>query len=282
MTSGAGDGRQGVEHRLTPGRHLLVFGAGQVAQLLSADRVERAEHHDLAMHPAFDDPFGSGSQRQGALAGPGPATQGHDADVGVEQGVECDALFRAAAMQPERFEVARTWRMCLSAVARPRRCPFAQQHHAGVGQELGIGRRGQRSAFVQRVDVVTGHLEFGDPGPAGGDDQFGAVLLGVDAHHRRLDPHRQVLGDQHDRSSLFPEVEGHGQDAGVVVTEPESGRQDLGIGVVQLDMERAARVADRGSADRGGRSRSAGRPAAAAPAGRSTPVPDESVSPRAR
>jgi hypothetical protein len=41
------------------------------------------------------------------------------------------------------------------------------------------------------------------------------------------------------------EIAGNCQNAGVVVTEPEARRQDIRIGVVELDVERTARVANR-------------------------------------
>ena len=61
----------------------------------------------------------------------------------------------------------------------------------------------------------------------------------------RLDPHRQVLGDQGDVVALVGEVAGDREDPGVVVAEPEAGRQRVGVGVVELDPDRAALVADR-------------------------------------
>ena len=74
---------------------------------------------------------------------------------------------------------------------------------------------------------------------------LGAVLLGVQADRRGLDPQRQVLGDQRDVVALVGQVARDGQDPGVVVAEPEARRQRVGVGVVELDAQRAALVADR-------------------------------------
>ena len=91
-------------------------------------------------------------------------------------------------------------------------------------------------------------LDLGHPGPLALDGELGAILLGGQADRGRLDPHRQILGHQRDVATLRGVVEGNGQDARIVVAEPESGREDAGIGVVQLDVHRAAEIVGR---DRG-------------------------------
>ena len=45
----AGQRSEGVEDGLRPGRHLLALAAGQVAEFLAADRVQRPEDDDLAL-----------------------------------------------------------------------------------------------------------------------------------------------------------------------------------------------------------------------------------------
>ena len=73
----------------------------------------------------------------------------------------------------------------------------------------------------------------------------GLVLLGVQAHGGRLDPHRQVLADHRDVPAVGGEAAGDGQDPGVVVPQPEAGRQHGRVGVVELDPQRPAVVPDR-------------------------------------
>ena len=128
-----------------------------------------------------------------------------------------------------------------------RAAPLGEQHQSRVaGQVAGLVEV-DRTLVVQRVEVEGADLDLGHPGPArvGLVDQLGAVLLGVEADGRRLDPHRQVLGDQRDQVALVGEVARHREDPGVVVAEPEAGRERVGVGVVQLDPDRAAGLADR-------------------------------------
>ena len=80
--------------------------AGQVAELLAADGVQRPEDDDLAVLAALHDGLEPGAQRERGLAGAGAAAEADDADVGVEQQVERDPLLGAAAVQAERVAVA--------------------------------------------------------------------------------------------------------------------------------------------------------------------------------
>src|SRR5665647_1035149 len=81
----ADQGTERVEDGLRPGVHLLGLAPGQVAELLAADRVERAEHHHLAVLSTFEDRLETCAQRQGRLAGAGPPAERDDADLRVEQ-----------------------------------------------------------------------------------------------------------------------------------------------------------------------------------------------------
>ena len=51
----ARDGLERVEHRRGPGRHLLVAIARQVAEVLAADREQRAEHDDPLVRALLED-----------------------------------------------------------------------------------------------------------------------------------------------------------------------------------------------------------------------------------
>ncbi|MDQ0305865.1 hypothetical protein J2S46_000421 [Kitasatospora herbaricolor] len=55
---------------------------------------------------AFQDGFEAGAEGEGGLAGAGASAHGDDADLGVEEQVEGDALFGAASAQAEGFAVA--------------------------------------------------------------------------------------------------------------------------------------------------------------------------------
>ncbi len=72
-----------------------------------------------------------------------------------------------------------------------------------------------------------------------------AVLVGVEADDRRLEPQRQVLGDDGDGVALGGQVPGDGEDAVVVVVGGERRRQARRVGVVELDPQRAAVLVDR-------------------------------------
>src|SRR5580658_10450699 len=95
------------------------------------------------------------------------------------------------------------------------------------------------------LDVTAGHLQLGHPGPARVHRELGPVLLGGQADRGGLDPQRQVLAHYHDVLAFGGQAAGHRQDARVVVPEPEAGREHRGVGMVELDLDRAAEGADR-------------------------------------
>ena len=113
--------------------------------------------------------------------------------------------------------------------------------------QLARGGQVDRPVVVQLVELGRGHVELGHPGVAGVGvaDRVAAVVLGVEADGGGLDAQRQVLGDQRDGVALVGQVARHGEDPGVVVAEPEARRQRGGVGVVELDADRAAVVAHR-------------------------------------
>ncbi len=81
-----GDQRaEGVEDGLCPRRHLLVLAARQIAEVLTADGVQRPEHHDPTMQPPFHHRLEPCAQRQRGLSGTGPPTERDDPDVGIEE-----------------------------------------------------------------------------------------------------------------------------------------------------------------------------------------------------
>ena len=169
------------------------------------------------MRPPLHHRLQARAQRQRGLAGAGAAAERDDADVGVEQQVERDALLGRAPVQAERLAVAAHQPHLLvrrhPAQRRPAR---GEQHQPGVRRHLRRGRDERLAVAVQLVElgVVQRHLRH--PGPAGVDGVGHPVLVGVQADRGRLDPQRHVLGDQADVAALGAQVERHDQDPAVV------------------------------------------------------------------
>ena len=188
----------------------------------------------------------AGAQRERALAGAGAATEAEDAHVGVQQQVEGDPLLGAAAVQAERVAVAADQADGLvRADPAQAAAAGAEQHHAGVAGQLAGHDVLDPPLVVQGVHLLDGDVELGHPGPAGVDGDLGAVLLGVEADGRRLDPHREVLAHQGHVAALEGEVLGDGEDPAVVVAQAEAVGQREQVGVVELHVQRAAAVPDR-------------------------------------
>ena len=149
---------------------------------------------------------------------------------------------------PKASRSPRTRCTCLSAPTRPSAVPRSESRTSPVWQ----GRSRADSTSVQPSSYSSSrtdgrHLELGHAAVArvGVTHVLAVVLLGAQPDGGRLDPHRQVLGDQGDVLVLVGEVARHGQDPGVVVAEPEAGRQRVRVGVVELDPDRPALLADR-------------------------------------
>ena len=146
---------QGVEDRLAPRVHLLLLGAGQVAELLAADGEERAEDEDLALGAALHDRLEAGAERERRLARAGAAAEADDADVGVEEQVEGDALLGAAAVQAERVAVAPDEPDLLVGTDPPQTAsPRREQDETGVARQLGGAGVLDATAVVELVELV--------------------------------------------------------------------------------------------------------------------------------
>ena len=100
------DRAERVEDRLAPGVHLLALVAGQVAELLAAHGEQRTEDDDLPLLLPLEHRLEPRAQRERRLAGAGAPAERDDADLGVEQQVDRDALLGRAAVQPEDLAVA--------------------------------------------------------------------------------------------------------------------------------------------------------------------------------
>lgn len=113
-----------------------------------------------------------------------------------------------------------------------------------TGQLSSLGIR-QPSGVIELVEILRAHLEFTEPGPPRLHGHLGAVLLGVEADGRRLDPHGQVLAHDRDEEAFVGEILGNGQNPRVVVTQPKATGKGHRVGVIELDPQAAAIDADR-------------------------------------
>jgi hypothetical protein len=141
---------------------------GQVAELLAADGEQRPEDHDLLVLATLHHRLEAGAQRQRGLAGAGPAAEGDDADLGVEQQVERDPLLGGAAVHAERLAVAAHQVHLLVRPTRAQRVPaLGEQHQTGVAGQVARLGEVEHAVVVQLVEVGRGDLELGHAGPAG-------------------------------------------------------------------------------------------------------------------
>ncbi len=231
-------GTEGVEDGLCPGRHLLVLAAGEVAEILAADGVQRPEHHDPPVQPAFHHRFEAGTQRQRRLAGTGSPAQGDDPDVGVEQQVERDPLFRGPPVQAERLPVATDQPHLLVRGHPAQRGGAAAgrgEHQPRVARQSGGVRDLDGLAGVEPVQVVLGNGELRHAAPAGVHRRLRPVLLGGEPDRGCLHPQRQVLGDQDDVVALPGKIERDGKNARVIVIHPEPRWEYRRVGVIEFD-----------------------------------------------
>ena len=136
---------------MTAAAHGRIFSLslpGQVAELLAADRVDRPEHHDpLVACAARARPPGRRPSARTLLPVPALPPRRHDADLGVGQQVDGDALLGRAAPHVEHGggRSARGARACRRA---PGPAPTASRRGArGRCGRAGRGpRRGRRRA----------------------------------------------------------------------------------------------------------------------------------------
>ena len=232
---------KGVVDGLRPRAHLLVLGAGQIAELLAADSVKRPEHDHLAVLAALEDGFEAGGQGQCALPGAGPPTERHDPDAGIEQQVERDALLGTAPVQAERLPVA-AHESHLLALGDPaqRRSRVPMEDQAGVAGQVPRLVEVEEFKPVQVIDPTGVDVDLFDPAPLAGRRQLGSVLLSDKSHRRGLDPQWEVLGDDHDVVALSRQIACHGEDPGVVVADLETAGQDRRIGVIEFHPQGSA------------------------------------------
>jgi hypothetical protein len=163
----------------------------------------------------------------------------------VEQEVDRQPLLRRAAVQPEDVAVAaHQLHLAVGDDASERRAAVRVHDEARVDRESVHERRAHPLLLVERAHLVAAERDLRQARPAAVHDLLVPVLLRRQADRRRLDAHREVLGDDRDREPVVGEVHRHCEDARVVVAELHAARQHRHVGVVQLHPERAA-VPDR-------------------------------------
>ena len=142
---------------ITAAVHGLIFSisrAGQVAEVLAADGVERAEHHDALVGALLEHGLEAGGEGEHALAGAGVAAERHDADLGVGQQVDGDALLGRAAAHAEQLAVGAHQVQRLVGVD-PGRAPTASRRGARrrcgtAGRAASVDRRRRRGRRARR------------------------------------------------------------------------------------------------------------------------------------
>ncbi len=146
---------------------------------------------------------------------------------------------------PNTSRSPRTSRYSPSPVTRPSAEPRSEWMIRPVltGQPAHFVARGDLG-LVEVADVVARDVDRGDARPARIHRLLGEVLLRGDAEGCRLDAHRKVLGDDRDLLAVLGEVHRDREDAAVVVTQSHAGGEHRGVGVVELDAQRAV-LADR-------------------------------------
>ena len=125
----------------------------------------------------------------------------------------------------------------------------AGEAQPGVAGQLARRVHVDHAVLEERVDVGRGDGHVRHAGPAGRHHVERVVLVGGEPDGGRLHPQRHVLGDQHDRApalgaALGGEVERASQDARVVGIGAKARGEHLRVGVVELDVQRAAHVTD--------------------------------------
>src|SRR5665647_1656596 len=134
----------------------------------------------------------------------------------AEQQVDRDPLLGAAAVHPDDVLVpAHQAQVLVGGHPGQRGAPRGVQHHAGVAEQRADVLAGQVHlgevhplVLPERRHLRLVEVDLGHPGPARVDGELGAVLLGRQTARRRLDPQREVLGDERHVVALVGKVLG--------------------------------------------------------------------------
>ena len=234
---------------MTAAPHGDIFsrlGTGQVAEVLTADRVDRAEHDDALVGAPLEHRFEPGREREHALAGAGAAAEADDADLLVEQDVDGDVLLGRTTAEVEHGLVgAHEVQVLVGVHTRQRGLRSRVQRDSRVARQLARVVEVDDLLLVELVDHRAPDVELDEAGPAGVGGELVAVLVGLEPDDPGLQAQRQVLGDDDDLAALAAEAAGDREDAVVVGVGGERLRQGVELLVVELDPQRAALVVHR-------------------------------------
>ncbi len=127
----------------------------------------------------------------------------------------------------------------LAGHATQGRSPLGMDDEAGVHGQTRHGGAHPDLGLVQVRDLVAREVDRGDAGPARIHRLLGEVFLGAETERRRLDAHRQVFRHDGDLGAVLGDVHRDREDAAVVAAGAHARGQHGGVGVVQLDAQRA-------------------------------------------
>ena len=168
-------------------------------------------------------------------------------DVGVEEQVEGDPLLGGPTVQAERVTVAAD-QPDLLVGADPAEAAAArrQQDEAGVARQLG-GRRRARRGRPRRARSISSTVTSSSVMPVQPESTASSARYSS-ASRPTADALTRIGRSLLTTVTSKPSADrflATDEDAGVVVPQAEPGRQDLRVGVVQLDPQGAPVLADR-------------------------------------
>ncbi len=187
------------------------------------------------MQPSFHHRLQARAQRQRGLPGAGPPTERDDPNVGIEQQVQRDTLFRGTSVQAEGLPVTPDEAHLLV------RCHTSERRGAAAGggeHQTGVagqpGRLGYLDSLtgVEPIQVILGDGELGHAAPARVHRALRPVLLGREPHRGRLYPQRQIFCDKNYLVALPSKIERYRKNARVIVIHPKPWREHSRVTVV--------------------------------------------------
>ena len=171
-----------------------LLGTGQEPEVLPTDGEQRPEHRDALVGPLFEHRLEPGRDGEHALARAGVAAEAHDADLGVGQEVDGEALLGRPAPHAEQLALGAQQVQSLVGVH-----PSQRRLRPGVQRDAGVARQGAGLGEVddlvleELVDHIAGDVELDESAPTGVGGELVAVLVGVQPDDGRLEPQREVL-----------------------------------------------------------------------------------------
>ena len=161
------DRAERVEDRLGPGIHLLGGIPGEVAEILAAHGVERAEDHDAAVLLPLENGLESCAEGKSRLARSCPSAEGDDAEIRVEKHVDGEALFGRTAMKAEDVPIpAHEAKSAGAGDPAERRASLRVDDEPGIDGDVRDERSAQGLLVVEPGHVLRAEVDLGHAGPA--------------------------------------------------------------------------------------------------------------------